>query len=130
MLPDTPWPKGEPAPWNPPSPERPTLRGLDAATLSQLDHDRGDFALPWAPSSKRAGSPLASPVQEKSDLPRQHINGALASKGGSSPCSRGGACAWVRSRFAPLTSAAPHDRWEVSALGNVADSRRWRSSRK
>lgn len=30
VLPDTPWPMGVPAPWNPASPERPTLRRLDA----------------------------------------------------------------------------------------------------
>lgn len=44
-LPDTPWP---------------TLRGLDAATLSRVDHDRGDFALPLDPIDQRACLPLGT----------------------------------------------------------------------
>jgi hypothetical protein len=63
MLPDTPWPKGVPAPWTSASPEGPTLRGLDAATLSREDHDQAEMSLspgphrplgeaaPWTPAS-------------------------------------------------------------------------------
>jgi hypothetical protein len=55
-----------PLPWNHPIDQdsftplepRPTLRGLDVAILSKLDHDQGTFSSPLKPSLAQCGYPL------------------------------------------------------------------------